>query len=185
MTIYTPTHKQSLLNPEWLYLHAEVPPAKWPLLPSFGNAASWLGMHHSLRKGQGELDYLGRRLQEGKLDWEAYRPRLLKAAELHYGHLDGHHRNEDESTFPRMRRDYPRLIEGFDLLENDHQHIDQQLHLIGKLLTELKHADKPDPALAERLAKEIALGGEQLYRHLADEEDLVIPILALEAERGY
>lgn len=66
------------------------------------------------------------------------------------------------------------------MLDNDHQHIEQQLHQIETLLATLKQAETtPNRALAEQLAQAIETGGEWLYRHLTDEEDLVIPILAL------
>ncbi len=180
-TVFTPTHLESKLQSDWLYLHETLPPAKWGALPSFGAAASWLGMHHSLRRGQGELDYLNREYLNRRLEWEAYRSRLLKAAELHYGHLHGHHRVEDVHYFPKFRRLEPKLAQGFDVLDRDHEHINRQLHTIEPLLATLTRRETADPALAEQLAAAIESGGEWLYRHLADEEDLVIPILALHA----
>lgn len=66
-TLFKPTHIHSKLDGSWLYLHEQMPPQKWAALPSFGTAATWLGMHHSLRRGQGELDYLSREYQQGRL----------------------------------------------------------------------------------------------------------------------
>ena len=180
-TVYTPTHIASELQPEWLYLHAHMPPAKWASLPSFGGAASWLGMHHSLRKGQNELDYLNRQFLNHKIDAATYRQRLLQAAFLHYGHLHGHHHLEDDADFPRLRVLEPKLNAGFDLLEHDHVAVAAQTQHIDGLLHELKHATVATPALAERLQQAMQRNGELLYRHLADEEDLVIPVLALNA----
>ena len=177
---FTPTHIHSKLDSDLLYLHEQMPPSKWYALPSFGSAASWLGMHHSLRRGQGELDYLNREFLNQRLEWDEYRNRVLKASELHYGHLHGHHRVEDAHYFPKFRQYEPKLARGFDVLDNDHQHIEQQLHQIETLLATLKQAETtPNHALAEQLAQAIETGGEWLYRHLTDEEDLVIPILAL------
>ena len=67
--LFKPTHIHSKLDGSWLYLHEQMPPQKWAALPSFGTAATWLGMHHSLRRGQGELDYLSREYQQGRLRW--------------------------------------------------------------------------------------------------------------------
>ena len=178
---FTPTHAASKLKPEWLYLHAHMPPEKWASLPSFGGAASWLGMYHSLRKGQNELDYLNRQFLNQHLDADAYRQRLLQAAYLHYGHLDGHHHLEDDADFPRLRTLEPKLNKGFDLLERDHVHVAEQMSTIQNLLTQLQHVGHATPALAEQLQTAMHANGELLYRHLADEEDLVIPILALHA----
>lgn len=55
-TLFKPTHIHSKLDGSWLYLHEQMPPQKWAALPSFGTAATWLGMHHSLRRGQQGLD---------------------------------------------------------------------------------------------------------------------------------
>ncbi|WP_373747458.1 hemerythrin domain-containing protein [Neisseria dentiae] len=178
-TVFKPTHTDSKLQSGWLYLHEQMPPAKWYALPSFGSAASWLGMHHSLRRGQGELDHLNREYQNHRLEWSDYRTRLLAAAELHYGHLHGHHRVEDAHYFPKFRRLEPKLAQGFDVLDSDHAHISRLLHETEALLSQLKNRPEADPALAEKLAASVAEGGEWLYRHLADEEDLVIPVLAL------
>ena len=179
--LYTPTHAASELQPEWLYLHAQMPPAKWASLPSFGGAASWLGMHHSLRKGQNELDYLNRQFLNHNIEADSYRQRLLQAAFLHYGHLHGHHHLEDDADFPRLRLLEPKLNAGFDLLERDHVAVAAQTQHIDSLLNELKHAETATPALVEHLQQAMVHNGELLYRHLADEEDLVIPVLALNA----
>ena len=86
--LYQPTHPDSLLQADWLALHEHMPPAKWGSLPSFSGAAIWLGMHHSLRKGQNELDYQNRQMLEQQLDWSDYKQRVLQAAWMHHGHLE-------------------------------------------------------------------------------------------------
>ena len=62
-------------------------------------------------------------------------------------------------------------------------------HLAADMLSQAEHDPlaaalciTTSPALADKLAQAIEEGGGALYRHLADEEDLVIPILALRAE---
>ena len=52
---------------------------------------------------------------------------------------------------------------------------------IQDLLLQLQRANTATPALAEQLQAAMHTNGELLYRHLADEEDLVIPVLALKA----
>ena len=106
---------------------------------------------------------------------------MLQAAYLHYGHLDGHHHLEDDADFPRLRALEPKLNTGFDLLERDHTHVAEQMSVIQGLLLQLQRANTATPALAEQLQAAMHTNGELLYRHLADEEDLVIPVLALNA----
>ena len=179
---HLPTHPNSQLQHDWLYLHEQMPPEKWPLLPSFGSAASWLGMHQSLRKGQNQLDYLNRQYLQQQLDWQEYQNQLLQAAFLHYGHLHGHHLLEDHEDFPRLRQWQPKLARGFDLLESDHAQMDQSMQQIDSWLKQLKHTPAAKIDLVEQLQQAMQQNGQHLYRHLADEEDLVIPILALQAQ---
>ena len=49
------------------------------------------------------------------------------------------------------------------------------------LLNTVKHSTEPQWDLVERLHTAVQTQGTLLYRHLADEEDLVIPVLALNA----
>ena len=179
--VYQPTHPDSLLQADWLTLHEHMPPAKWGSLPSFSGAAIWLGMHHSLRKGQNELDYLNRQMLEQQLDWSDYQQRVLQAAWMHHGHLEGHHRYEDHSCFPRLLKLAPQLGKGFDLLEHDHELVGECVSLTRSLLNTVKHSTEPQLDLVERLHTAVQTQGTLLYRHLADEEDLVIPVLALHA----
>ena len=119
-----------------------------------------------------------------KLDWETFQQHLLHEAYLHYGHLDGHHRLEDAEHFPKMRLQQPKLAAGFDLLENDHQQIAERLSEVNRDLLRLRQTPVPQTQQkwVEQLINNIKQSGELLYRHLADEEDLVIPLLALQPE---
>ncbi len=178
-TTFKPTHIHSKLQSDWLYLHEQMPPEKWYHLPSFCTASTWLGMHQSLRRGQGEIEQLNQDYQNGVLEWSDYRYQLLGYARSHYGHLHGHHGIEDHHYFPKLRRREPKLDKGFDVLDSDHHQIEQQLQHIEALLAQLNNQEVNDPKLAEQLYLAIKTSGEWLYRHLTDEEDLVIPILAL------
>jgi hypothetical protein len=53
--------------------------------------------------------------------------------------------------------------------------------LTRSLLNTVKHSTEPQLDLVERLHTAVQTQGTLLYRHLADEEDLVIPVLALNA----
>lgn len=178
-TTFKPTHIDSKLQSDWLYLHEQMPPEKWYNLPSFCTASTWLGMHQSLRRGQGEIEHLNQNYQNGVLEWSDYRQQLLRLANLHYGHLHGHHGIEDHHYFPKLRRHEPKLSKGFDVLDSDHHQIEQQLQHIEALLTQLRNQEVNDPKLGEQMYQAMKTSGEWLYRHLTDEEDLVIPILAI------
>lgn len=179
---FKPTHVDSKLQSDWLYLHEQMPPEKWYHLPSFCTASTWLGMHQSLRRGQGEIEHLNQEYQNGAIEWQDYRHQLLHSASTHYGHLHGHHSVEDHHYFPKLRRREPKLDKGFDVLDSDHHQIEQQLKQIETLFEQLRQQQNNDPKLAEQLYQTIKTSGEWLYRHLTDEEDLVIPILAIQEQ---
>ena len=102
--------------------------------------------------------------------------------DAHLGHLHGHHRLEDQHYFPALRRAEPRLDKGFDLLAADHERIDASVRELQRLRTLLAHANPAEAAAwqcAHDMARALPVCGTLLAQHLGDEEDLVIPLLAL------
>ena len=102
------------------------------------------------------------------------------------GHLDGHHRIEDAVYFPRFRALDPRMERGFDLLEADHHAIHDALETTVAsargLLASLTGPNR-DARVADTHADHAAMLTRLLLRHLADEEDLVIPAMLEHGER--
>ena len=81
-----------------------------------------------------------------------------------------------------MRRAEPRLDKGFDLLAADHERIDASVRDLQRLRTQLAHASPAEAAAwqcAHDMARALPVCGTLLAQHLGDEEDLVIPLLAL------
>ena len=109
--------------------------------------------------------------------------------------LDGHHRVEDHSYFPRFQKAVPKLAQGFEMLEADHAVIHEAIHDLSfagqGLVRELDPtAEAVGEALsdaarfvADDLAATLARFGKVLARHLDDEEDLVIPYLLERARK--
>lgn len=179
-TKWVASHQNSRLQNEWLFLHDVFPPSQWRRLPNRSDVSSWLGVHQSLRKGQDSLEYLNRAYLKQKISWEEYQQQVAYKGYLHYGHLDGHHRNEDAYQFPRMIQKYPQLNHGFELLDKDHKQIHQQLDDIQVLLENIKNQVSENKDTANALYDKILENGKLLFVHLMDEEDLVMPILAIE-----
>ena len=172
----------SRLAPEWRYLLAQLPRERWPEAAAHGTAGVWLAMHASLREGQRRLEALSQRWLDKQVDWLGFRREAMPLLDAHLGHLHGHHRLEDEHYFPAFRRAEPRLAAGFDLLGADHQRIDTALQHLHRLQSQLTHANPAEAAAwqcAHALARALPACGTLLLAHLHDEEDLVIPLLAL------
>ncbi|MGZ3279750.1 MAG: hemerythrin domain-containing protein [Caulobacteraceae bacterium] len=172
------------------YLRAAYPRARWQGLANFGELADfWLQVHDSLRRQGGQLkqatDAFGRGEWPAGADFPSvFVPRFNQFL----GHLNGHHQIEDSAYFPRFRALDPRMGAGFAILEADHRLIHEQIVASVDAARALLRALAQD-ADAQRRAAD-AYGGaadrllDLLGRHLADEEDLVIPAMLEHGERS-
>jgi len=165
----------------WRYLVAELPRDRW----TEGldqTAAFWLQMHASFRGHQAHMDGLVGQWRAGG-DIAALHRQLIPALQSFLQHLDGHHRIESGQYFPMMREIEPRIGAGIDLLDRDHDVIHGVLESLfqgGLAFHQAIQSKAPDAAdRAHRLGDAIEAGGPLLSRHLADEEDIVIPLIQL------
>ena len=74
---------------------------------------------------------------------------------------------------------YPQLQAGFEILGRDHVSLDALLDKLQVQNDMLARSDVEDKALAEQSHQTLVDATDLLSQHLTDEEDLVIPILAL------
>jgi hypothetical protein len=144
----------------------------------------WLARHALFREVHGALLAETRAVAAGAADPAAFAPRLARLAGFLLGELDGHHRIEDVHYFPRLARLDPRLARGFALLDADHHALHDALEATAAearaLLAALGGAGAV-PAAARGADAFDALG-RLLDRHLADEEDIVAPLLIARGE---
>jgi iron-sulfur cluster repair protein YtfE (RIC family) len=154
-----------------------------------GLASFWLAVHQHLRGEGARASEAFSEFRTGKTEIQDFASRFVDALNRFLGHLDGHHRLEDNFYFPRFRGLDERMAVGFDLLEADHGQIHEQivatvtgarglLASAARLETLAKSGE--DPCETEL---EILLA--QLMQHLSDEEDLVIPALIKHGEQGF
>ena len=125
------------------------------------------------------------RWRSGALDPRDLHAALIPTLQAFLQHLDGHHRVESGHYFPQFRRAAPQIADGIDLLDRDHDaihaHLDALYHSAVAFHQAVagQSADAPDHA--HRLVDTLDLAAPGLVRHLDDEEDIVIPLLALKA----
>ncbi len=97
-----------------------------------------------------------------------------------------HHQVEDLSYFPLFRAAEPRLVRGFEVLEHDHDILHERIVRLADAANAFLEASELDAmrACADRygLVTDELLAG--LVRHLADEEDLIIPLILDRGEDG-
>ena len=167
------------------YLVEEFPRDRWTAGLD-QTAAFWLRMHAGFRGHQAYMDGLVGQWRAGGDVAELHR-QLIPALQSFLQHLDGHHRIESGQYFPMMRGIEPRIGAGIDLLDRDHDVIHGQLEILfqsGVAFHQAMSSNAPDAAdRAARLGEVLDAGARPLLRHLEDEEDIVIPLIALHPER--
>lgn len=173
------------LPDEMLYLRRALPRERWiEGLP--GTAAFWLQMHEGFRAHQRAMADAAARWRAGALDPRGAHDALLPTLQAFLQHLDGHHRIETGRYFPAFRTLEPRIEAGLDLLDRDHDAIHahlQALYEAGLALHRAVASGAPDAAdRVHRLAEALDHAGPPLLRHLEDEEDIVIPLMALRGD---
>ena len=159
---------------EIAYLRGAHPQPLWRGHANYGEMADfWLQVHRSLREHGRELARATEALRDGLSDAAGFEPLFIPRFNHFIQHLHGHHQIEDSAYFPRFRALDPRMAAGFDILEHDH----------GLIHLQLQGGDEQRRAIDGYAA---ASGGllELLVRHLADEEDLVIPAILEHGERS-
>lgn len=170
-----------------LYLRADYPRARWDE-PSLSEIAKhWLQMHTGFRRHQAHMEELAGLWRARRLDVPNLHRRLIPVVQQFLQHLDAHHRIESGHYFPAMRRVEPRIAPGIDLLDRDHDVIHGQLEalfhgasLFHRVVSAGDGVGESDAA--HRLSDTITAAAPDLFRHLEDEEDIVIPLIALHGD---
>jgi hemerythrin-like domain-containing protein len=168
-------------------LLAEYPREAWEADPNFaGLVAFWLQMHQGFRDGLAVMTRDAEALIEGTLEPALFSPRISRVGGQFVEHLHGHHHIEDHHYFPLLVAREERLAQGFQILDADHQALDAHIAgFVGEanaVLRAVATGAFRDEAGAfhEQLVR---LSGF-LERHLADEEDLIVPVILRHGERG-
>lgn len=171
------------LPADWLYLRDRFPRSRWSEPSLDPTAAHWLQMHQGFRAQGARMTGLTDRFRADPADPLGLHQALIPTLQAFLQHLDGHHRVESGHYFPAFRRMEPRIGEGIDLLDRDHDAVHAHLEAMleaGRAFHMAVATDAPDAAgAALRLAEAVEAALAPLTRHLDDEEDIVIPLIAL------
>lgn len=174
------------LPAEFLYLRDAFPRERWSAGGLHPTARRWLHMHGGFRAQQAEMAAMVEAWRADTLDVPTLHRALIPALQQFLQHLDGHHRIESGHYFPALQQLEPRIAAGIDLLDRDHNAIHAHIEAMvetGRALHQAVTGAAPDAAdRVERLADVLALAAPQLARHLDDEEEIVIPLIALRGD---
>lgn len=171
------------------YLRDTYPQPAWRNHANFGElSAFWLQIHDHLRGSGAEIGRLTDAFREGQVDPAAFQRAFVPRLNQFLQHLNGHHQIEDQHYFPKFRALDARMAAGFDLLDADHHQIHDALLASARsgqaLLDAIRQAPAASRAAADAYAADAARLLAFLTRHLADEEDLVLPAMLHHGERS-
>ena len=157
-----------------------IPKEEWQGHPNYWRGADFLqGVHRAILSESGAfangLEALSG-MPAGELERGLFLNELRHRGRHLLDHAHVHHHVEDDHYFPRFKRAYPRLARPIDLLDGDHRALEENLAAVEGhlrvLLSETADRDTVGRALDDARALD-----RLLNRHIADEEDIVIPVL--------
>lgn len=188
MADVNPEDRQALSDAA-AHLRPSYPRDAWNGHANFGELSRfWLHVHDSLRQQGQQLEQLTERFREGQVGVHDYGRMLASGLNHFLGHLNGHHQIEDRHYFPKFRALDARIVPGFELLEQDHAHIHDALlgsaeaanRFLSALGSDSDAVRRASDVYSEQATRLLRL----LIRHLADEEDLIIPAMLHHGERS-
>lgn len=170
------------------YLRAEYPRPDWRTHRNFGElSAFWLHVHDHLRASTAEIGRLIDAFRGGQIDPASFQRAFVPGLNQFLQHLNGHHQIEDHHYFPKFRALDARMAAGFDLLDADHRQIHDALLASSRSAQAMLDAIRQTPD-ARAATDTYAVDADRLQllitRHLADEEDLVLPAMLHHGERS-
>ncbi len=177
------------LPPKMQVLLREYPREAWPDHPNFARSIrNWMGAHEMFRQlGEIAVSETELYLTKGR-EPDAFAARLSEYGNLLVHNLHGHHTWEDRKFFPELAAADKRFQTGLDLLESDHEALDATLDRFSRQsnrVIQLIHLDEPQAKVEAAGLRDTS---EEIHaflaRHLADEEDLIVPIILRHKLRG-
>ncbi|MFZ1815760.1 MAG: hemerythrin domain-containing protein [Rhizobiaceae bacterium] len=169
------------LPAELRYLAERFPRGEWNGHTNFNELTRfWLDRHLMFRELQSKLGDEAQQFLDGRLDAQTYGNRLYRYASMFINNLQGHHQIEDGHYFPMLVAREKGLQRGFEMLDADHHALHDLLGTLtadtnGVLTAIMENRAATDAAGV--LEKTVARFGGFLDRHLADEEELVVPVI--------
>ena len=150
-------------------------------------ARFWIDKHNYLRRQSDALQGANDEYRAERVDTARFGAFAASRLQSFLAELHGHHQVEDFHYFPAFRSTEPRLGVGFDVLARDHELIHQGIVGVVESINAFLSTIGPDSndsdarrMAADRYIAASRLLHDRLARHLADEEDLIIPLMIRE-----
>jgi iron-sulfur cluster repair protein YtfE (RIC family) len=143
-------------------------------------AQFWLQRHDMFREIAAALEQATAAFRDGTASAQDLRAWFPSRLQFFLQQLNAHHQIEDLHYFPVFQAAEARLAHGFDVLETDHRVIHEQIDATVEAANLFLRTAVNDDALraaGERYAAQNGALLRLLAQHLADEEDLIIPLI--------
>lgn len=166
-------------------VHAH-PREGWAAHPHFaGLVAFWLERHMMFRRLLTHLRQEGEARLDGRLAPERHAAGLSRYGGLLVQELHGHHHIEDAHYFPVLAQKDRTIGRGFDLLDADHHTLEADLAGFADAANAALRAPGAEARDAAGACHVALTRLERLLdRHLADEEDLIVPVILKHGTAG-
>ncbi len=184
-----PKFRETDLPPGMDKLLQDYPRASWDAHKGFAQATrNWLGAHKAFRKLSRFTREDTQRYLDKTVEAEKFASNLSYFGNALVANLYGHHHWEDMEYFPELSAADPRFDSGLAILEEDHQCLNGLLENLTLKANRVIKLVQLDESAAYEEAGELLPVTEAvetlLTRHLADEEDLAVPIILHHRLRG-
>jgi len=161
----------------------------WDAHPGFGDKTrQWLEAHRMFRQLAERIRRDAEEYLDAALPPDDYAARLSRIGGILVGNLHGHHGWEDRMYFPELSAADSRFDAGLAILEKDHADLDVVLDSFTRTANraiKLIHLDEAQARDEIGRLHGVAETIESfLQRHLADEEELAVPIILHHRLRG-
>jgi iron-sulfur cluster repair protein YtfE (RIC family) len=169
--------------PEHLrFLVDRYPREQWMQHANLGSMSRfWLERHNMFRELGSALNTATTNFQEGAATPQEFQNWFAPRLQFFLQQLHAHHHVEDAHYFPILRAAESRLVAGFETLEKDHEILHDGILKSVDSANDFLSGLTADPDKARSAADRYAQVNEDLLkkmlRHLADEEDLIIPLI--------
>lgn len=143
----------------------------------------WLDKHDEFRYQARQLNGITQKYREQKLQGQEFVKRLGSPLQMFLSHLQGHHAIEDDHYFPGFKAADKRLAAGFDVLETDHYLLHESMNEITEKFNAFADSVRSSKKISvhqragDRYLASADLFFKRMHQHLADEEDLIIPLM--------
>ena len=153
-------------------------------------AQFWIQKHNHMRRQSDALQSANKDYQSGKASPEHFGTWVAPRLQGFLAELHGHHQIEDYHYFPSFKAADPRLAAGFDVLARDHEMLHDGImtivETVNQFIATIRTEDESNADArrhaADKYVEASALMHARLYRHLEDEEDLIIPIMLAQGD---